>query len=62
MMVLQDVTEMLSFPDFSAAPGHEIPCETHHGVSGGAFVFAPNATVYQQLLAFAEVFHPIVEQ
>eukprot|EP01113_Clastostelium_recurvatum_P034201 TRINITY_DN460_c0_g2_i3.p1 TRINITY_DN460_c0_g2~~TRINITY_DN460_c0_g2_i3.p1 ORF type:complete len:454 (-),score=113.91 TRINITY_DN460_c0_g2_i3:72-1337(-) len=56
MMVRADITEMLSFPEFSTAPGQDEPCETHHGINGGVLVFAPNKTVYNQLIEFSTSF------
>lgn len=54
MIVMRDITEMLTFPDFSSAPGHTEPCETHHGINGGVLIFSPNNKTYSELMAFAE--------
>eukprot|EP01113_Clastostelium_recurvatum_P034199 TRINITY_DN460_c0_g2_i1.p1 TRINITY_DN460_c0_g2~~TRINITY_DN460_c0_g2_i1.p1 ORF type:complete len:475 (-),score=102.69 TRINITY_DN460_c0_g2_i1:72-1394(-) len=54
MMVQQDITEMLSFPEFTSAPGQDEPCETHHGINGGVLIFSPNKTVYNELIAFSQ--------
>jgi len=55
MMIMRDVSEMVTFPDFSTAPGQSIPCETHHGINGGVLIFRPNLSIYDELLEFSKM-------
>jgi len=55
MMIMRDVSEMVTFPDFSTAPGQSVPCETHHGINGGVLIFRPNITLFDELIEFSKI-------
>eukprot|EP01112_Ceratiomyxa_fruticulosa_P011132 TRINITY_DN2999_c0_g1_i1.p1 TRINITY_DN2999_c0_g1~~TRINITY_DN2999_c0_g1_i1.p1 ORF type:complete len:329 (+),score=59.48 TRINITY_DN2999_c0_g1_i1:379-1365(+) len=55
MMIMKDVSEMVTFPDFSTAPGQSEPCETHHGINGGVLIFTPNMTLFDELIEFSKL-------